>query len=204
MTHGFWHDAIIDKSFYALQNFRKNFDFVLIGGWAVYFYTKSLKSKDIDVIVDLDVLGKLKSEFNVYKNERLKKYEIKMGEFDIDIYVPFWSELGIPAEHVLKSSISLEGFRVPSKEVLLGLKIFCFRERKGTPKGKKDSLDIIGLLRSGIDFNEFSGLLVKYRLEYFRGELTELLNSFMEVKELGLKNKPYADLKKKILKSLPG
>jgi len=57
MVKEFWHNLITEKSFHLLQEFKKDFDFVLIGGWAVYLYTDSLKSKDIDIIVDLETLG---------------------------------------------------------------------------------------------------------------------------------------------------
>lgn len=81
--HKFWHDAVTDKSFYTLQSLRKDFDFVVIGGWAVFLYTQTLKSKDIDIIVDLEVLARLKNRFDVTKNERLQKYEIKFDGFDL-------------------------------------------------------------------------------------------------------------------------
>ena len=44
----FYQDLITQKSFEALQNLKREFDFILIGGWAVFLYTKDLKSKDID------------------------------------------------------------------------------------------------------------------------------------------------------------
>jgi hypothetical protein len=40
-------------------------------------HSKALKSKDIDIIVGYDELEKLKNDFSVFKNGRLKKYEIK-------------------------------------------------------------------------------------------------------------------------------
>ena len=96
----FYHNLITDKSFKILQDLRKKFDFILIGGWAVFLYTKSLKSKDIDIILDYDELEKIRKEFNLFKNERLKKYEIKIDEVDVDIYLPFFSKLGMPVEEI--------------------------------------------------------------------------------------------------------
>lgn len=58
----YYNDLITEKSWQTLQNLIKQIDFVLIGGWAVYLYTKSLKSKDIDIIVSYDSLSKLKSQ----------------------------------------------------------------------------------------------------------------------------------------------
>ena len=88
----FWHNLVTDKSFTLLQELTKCFDFVLIGGWAVYVHTKALKSKDIDIIVDFADLEKLRFAFPLVKNERMRKYEIKADGFDVDIYAPHWSD----------------------------------------------------------------------------------------------------------------
>jgi len=48
----YYHDLIAQKSWQLLQSLGKKFDFVLIGGWAVFLYTGALKSKDIDLILD--------------------------------------------------------------------------------------------------------------------------------------------------------
>ena len=119
MAKEFWHNLITEKSFHLLQELRKGFDFVLIGGWAIYFYTHSLKSKDIDIIMDLETLGQLKQKFEVYKNDRLKKYEIKIKDIDVDIYIPYWSDLGLPVESIIKETVSLEGFNVPKRGILV-------------------------------------------------------------------------------------
>ena len=88
-----------------LQALRRDYSFVLIGGWAVWLYTRRFKSKDIDIIVDMATLTKLKTHFPVTKNNRLFKYEAVQEEIQIDIYVPFWSHLGIPAEEVQAQAI---------------------------------------------------------------------------------------------------
>ena len=121
----FYHDLITEKSFGILQELRKKFKFILIGGWAVFLYTKSLKSKDIDIIIDYDELGKIKKEYDVSKNERLKKYEVKSGGIDIDIYLPYFSDLGLKAEQAQNYCQNLEGFFVPIPEVLLILKVYA-------------------------------------------------------------------------------
>lgn len=200
----FWHDLITDQSFYILQAFRKEYNFVLIGGWAVFLYTKNLKSKDIDMVVDTETLGRLKVNFDVIKNERLKKYEIKFDSFDVDIYLSFWSELGLPLNLIMESAISLEGFKLPSKEVLLILKLFAYTQRKGSLKGQKDALDIFSLLYNTdqIDFNKFSSILKNQNLEDLRKELKEIFNSATEIKELDINKKQYSDFKKIVYKNL--
>ncbi|MBU3935685.1 hypothetical protein KJ909_03355, partial [Patescibacteria group bacterium] len=73
----FYHDIITQKSWEELTKLGKTCKFVLIGGWAVYLYTKTLKSKDIDILTEYEELGNLRKIYDVAKNERLKKYEAR-------------------------------------------------------------------------------------------------------------------------------
>jgi hypothetical protein len=133
----FWLPWVIDKSFQILQNLRKRYKFILIGGWAVYFLTKSLKSKDIDLIVDFEELEKMKLELKIGKTEFLRKYECEIEGVSIDIYVPFYSKLVIPPEEIKKNTMLVEGFRIPLPEILLILKQQAEMERKDTIKGQR-------------------------------------------------------------------
>src|SRR3989344_3242484 len=144
----FYHNLITEKSFKILQDLRKKFEFILIGGWAVFLCGRALKSKDIDIIIDYDELQKLKNDYDVFKNDRLKKYEIKIEGTDIDIYLPYFSELGLKVEEIQNYRQNLEGFLVPIPEVLLILKIYAYLERKGSNKGEKDLIDIFSLLKN--------------------------------------------------------
>jgi hypothetical protein len=135
----FWNEIAIDKSFRILQELRKKIDFVLIGGWAVYFLTKAIKSKDIDIIVDLENLSKLKLEMEIKKTNFLKKYECEIEGVSIDIYVLHYSKFIVPVEEILKNTITLENFRIPKPEILLLLKQQAELERKNSVKGQKDS-----------------------------------------------------------------
>jgi len=200
MAKEFWHNLITEKSLHLLQELREDFDFVLIGGWAIYFYTHSLKSKDIDIIVDLEILGQLKQKFEVYKNERLKKYEIKTEGIDVDIYIPYWSDLGLPIDEIIKNAVSVEGFRLPAKEVLLTLKLFVYSQRKTSLKGKKDLIDIVSLLYiDNISIEIFKNILRENNLSYLKKELQEIFLSNTEIEELDINQKKFSDLKKKIL-----
>ena len=49
---GYYQDLITEKSWQILIRLKSKIDFVLIGGWAVYLYTKGLKSKDIDIVIE--------------------------------------------------------------------------------------------------------------------------------------------------------
>jgi len=196
----YYHSLITEKSFQILKDLRKKYQFVLIGGWAIFLYTKALKSKDIDLIIEYDELKKLKTDFSVYKNERLKKYEIKIEDTDIDIYLPFYSQLGLPIEEIKKYIRSQEGFTVPCPEILLILKTYVFKRRGASPKGKKDLLDIFSLLKSDlINWQIYHGLTKKYNFKSLNNDLKDLVGSVKPLAELNLNEQLIAKLKKKIL-----
>jgi len=198
----FYHDLITEKSFKILRQLKGKVKFILIGGWAVFLYTKSLKSKDIDIILDYDQLEKIKNEFNVFKNERLKKYEIKIEEIDIDIYVPYFSNLGLPVEEIQKYSQSIEGFLVPIPEVLLILKIYAFKNRKGRTKSRKDLIDIFSLIiGEKINWQSYKNLIKKYNLKNLDQELKNLISSTISIPELNLTEHQMSRLRKRLIVS---
>lgn len=196
----YYHELVTEKSFRILQDLKRKFQFVLIGGWAVFLYTHSLKSKDIDIVIEYDVLEKLRQIYTLIKNDRLKKYEINIDEIDIDLYLPFYSNLGIPVEEIQKYTQSLEGFIVPKAEILLILKQKAFFDRRGSPKGEKDKIDIISLLKSvDLDFRFYKKILKECRLKNYQEELKKLFESATQIPQLGLNQFQYSKLKKKIL-----
>jgi hypothetical protein len=198
----FWHDVLIEKSWAVLLELRKRYEFILLGGWAVYLYTKALKSKDIDIIVDYNTLGLMGRELPLKKNERLKKYELLISDVEVDVYVPYFSNLGIPVEDVAANIRVLEGFKVPTPEVLLILKQAAEVERAGSVKGLKDRIDILALLiYSEIDFNTYLSLVKKYSLYSYRERLKNLVETAdREFKELGITNpRQIRQFRKKLL-----
>lgn len=196
----FYHNLITTKSWQFLQTLKKKYDFILIGGWAVFLYTQALKSKDIDLILDFEQLEKLKKEFSVFKNERLKKYEARKEEVEIDIYVPFYSHPGIPAEEMKKFSLSLEGFKVPQKEALALLKQKALMSRKESVKGRKDLGDLISLFRlADFDWEKYQALVQEYNLKSLTLETAALIKKVRKIEELNLNPHQTSRLKKKIL-----
>ncbi|MFH1457268.1 MAG: DUF6036 family nucleotidyltransferase [Patescibacteria group bacterium] len=199
----YYQDIITTKSFKILQDLKRNYNFILIGGWAVFLHTQKLKSKDIDIIVDYAELEKLRKKFSLNKNERLKKYEIQLEQTDIDIYLPHYSDLKIPLEEIKQYTTNIEGFIILKPEILLILKQTAFSDRQGSNKGEKDKIDIISLVNmDNFDFNLYQKILKKYNLENYQKELIDLLKSVNEVFELWLNQYQYSKLKKKILKLL--
>jgi len=203
MTNMFYQQFLTDKSFTILSSLKKQFKFTLIGGWAVYFYTNSLKSKDIDMIVDFSQLEKFKNEFTIEKNERLKKYQIKIEEIDIDIYLPFYSDLGLPVEKIVKKTTSVNGFTLLEKEVLLLTKLKAYQDRGASVKGQKDLIDVISLvLLEDFDFKCLSRLIEKYKLKKYLDVLEKLILETKEVPELNLNQHAFAKKKKKLLEQV--
>lgn len=194
----FYHNIIIDKSFQLLQELRKKYNFILIGGWAVFLYSQALKSKDIDIILDYHELNKLKESYAVFKNERLKKYEIKFGDFDVDIYLPHYSDLGIDIEEIQKRSLLREGFNVPEVEILFILKLYAWKNRQGSIKGEKDELDILSLiLLPEFNWQKYLDLIKTFKLEEYHQGFISFLKRSRRVKALGINEQKMSRLKKK-------
>jgi acyl-CoA-binding protein len=199
----FYHEIITQKSFVSLQELKGRHNFILIGGWAIFLYTRALKSKDIDIIVDYPELAKLKESQNVFKNDRLKKYEIKTGEFDIDIYLEHYSDLGIGIGAVKSGAVVKEGFSVPRMEILLLLKLYAWENRRGSAKGQKDELDIFALA-SLPEFNwkNYKNAVEDNAFEKYNRLFEELIKKTREVKGLGINQQKMARLRKNILNQL--
>lgn len=199
----FYHELATEKSFKILQDLKRRFRFILIGGWAVFLYSRALKSKDIDIIIEFNELGKLRSRFDVFKNERLKKYEFKVKEVDVDLYLPYFSSLGLPVEEIKNYTQSIEGFLVPIVEILLILKIYTLNQRKGTTKGRKDLIDIFSLIKQEkIDWQAYKKLIEKFKLQELNKEFKKIISSQVSIPELGLSNHAMSRLKKKVLVSV--
>lgn len=199
----YYHDLITEKSWQLLQDLKSRYSFILIGGWAVFLYTKALKSKDIDLIVSYEELEKLKQEFLVLKNDRLKKYEIKTGGVDIDIYLPFYSDLGLSAEAVGEYIYRLENFIVPSLEVLTLLKMKALAERRGSVKGRKDLIDLVSLLNlDSFDFDKLKKIALKYQVADLLEVTAREIKAGSHLPEMNLNIHQTARFKKRILPCL--
>lgn len=198
----YYHNLITEKSFQILQDLKKKYRFILIGGWAVFLYGKGLKSKDIDIIVDYDELEKLKNDFSLVKNERLKKYEVKFGEIDIDIYLPHYSDLGVDIEKIKERVVSYQGFTVPEPEILLILKLYAWKQRSGSVKGQKDEIDIFSLITlPEFSWKKYLNLIKEFKFEKYHNYFINLLKNTREIRELGINEQKISRIRKS---SFPG
>ncbi len=199
----YWNDAITEKSWKRLQDIRGKFKFTLIGGWAVYLWTKNMKSKDIDVVVGFEDLNYLKLHYDLRKNDNLKKYEIKTEDVDIDVYVPHYSKLAIPAEEIGKHSSMIEGFQAANAEILLILKQGAEIDRRQSEKGEKDRIDIMNIvLNADVDFKKYSEMIKRYNLDALKNNLIQTIKGFKDYKYLSLSPRELKIKKELILKKL--
>lgn len=202
----FWNSDITEESWRGLQELRKEIDFVLIGGWAIYLHSRLQKSKDIDIIIDYRTLRVLESKYAINKNERLRKYEIKRDKYDIDIYLPNYSLLTIPAKDIVsRYSTSIEGFSVPIPEALVVLKLGAASERLNSTKGEKDSIDVLGLLfNAKLELPVLKKILSDYGLIRHLDLLISILNGFdkRDLAYLNLNENSFSKLKRRYLEDI--
>lgn len=199
----FYHNIITEKSFQFLQKLNQQYNFILLGGWAVFLYSHNLKSKDIDVILEYEELARLKEYYDVFKNDCLKKYEIKSGEFDIDIYLPHYSDLGTDIPLIQKTAQNREGFLVPKLEVLFLLKLYVWQNRQGSVKGRKDELDFLSLaILPEFIWQEYKNLVRENYLEALNKQFLISLKNTKKIVELKINEQKMAKIKKGILKEL--
>lgn len=183
----YYRDSVTSRSWEFLVELHRTFRIAVIGGWAVWLYTRQLKSKDIDIIVELPDLSKLREAFPISKNERLKKYELRRGEIQVDVYAPFYSKLGVPAEDIIRDARIVDGFRLPSPELLLVLKAVAWNARRGSAKGRKDFLDMISLLQvKNLNYAHVRHFLTTYNLAQIKALFVDELKRTTKIDELSL------------------
>lgn len=192
-----WRDELIERSWQVLSDLRSFADFVVIGGWGVYFWARKLKSRDIDLYIDQENFYKLQFElqqrsFALKRNVRLRKFEAVVGDVEVDIYTPFMCNLVIPCSNVFSKGLYsvIEGFNVAVPEVLLLLKAQAARQRWHSEKGVKDRADIISLLQ----FVDIKADILKQTLDKYDKQRTLLkvikdviMKSRIEYRFLGLR-----------------
>lgn len=170
----------------------------MIGGWAIWLLTKTLKSKDIDIIVDFKELTKLKEKFQIKKNQHLKKYELVIDEVDIDIYVPYYSDLGVPLNKI--KTITIQGFKIPEPQYLLVMKQYTYHKREG-PKKEKDLIDIFALT-TVTDLKKYLQLTKELNKPQYVNDLIALIRSFKDYQFLNITPRKFKLMKNQSLKNL--
>ena len=201
----FWNSEVTNDSWKELLLLSTKYKFVLIGGWAIYMYTRLQKSRDIDMVVDYEQFNLLSTDFEMRKNQSLRKYEIKFQKFDIDVYTPFYSRLSVPPQDLINNHTVIENIMVPRVEELLVLKIGAFDERMNSVKGQKDRLDIAGLaFYSSIDYVRLRNILDSYGKMSYIGLLIKAIDNIERrlLPYLNLNELSYSRIKKQTLEAI--
>jgi len=193
---GMWRDEVVERSWRVLGELRGFADFVLIGGWGVYFWAKKLESRVIDVDIDQENFFRLQSGLTqrghaLKRNVRLLKFEALINDVEVDIYTPFMSKLVVPCSDVFERKLYsvIEGFKVAVPEVLLLLKAQAAQDRWHAEKGLKDRVDIISLLKfADVKLDMLKQLLREYDTQHkLRDAITRAISeSRIEYRYLGL------------------
>lgn len=196
----FWQSVLTERSWTVLKELKDEFDFTLIGGWAVYLWARTHKSKDIDIVVDFETLSGIRKKYDISKNIHLNKYEIKINEIDVDIYVPHFSRL--PLLDGLGTT-NIEGFRVAGIEELLILKQFAEEKREDSLKGEKDRMDIFSIImKCDINLKRYKKLLNSIKRKDLLQRLINTVKNFSDGKYVGLNPRQLKLEKERILKML--
>jgi len=201
----FWNSNLTEKSWKILVKLKKTIpNFIIIGGWAAYLWTNQHKSKDIDIIIkNFEDLNALKKKYNLKKNDNLKKYEIKIEEIDIDIYVPFFSKLTIPIDKIGKCTAKIQNLEVINPEILLILKQGAEQDRETSVKGEKDRIDIMTLIcYTDINFVEYLLLLKKHGIDHLYPRLKNIISNFKDIKYLNMNPRQFKIKKQEIIQKL--
>jgi hypothetical protein len=118
---------------------------------------------------------------------------------EIDIYIPFYSHLGLPVEDLRKFAVGLEGFQTVEKEILAVLKQVALTGRKETVKGRKDLVDLVCLFRlPNFNWEKYQKVISKYGLAKSSATVVETLKRTTKMDELGLNVHQMAGLKRKL------
>ncbi|MEM0143247.1 MAG: hypothetical protein QXL94_04775 [Candidatus Parvarchaeum sp.] len=162
----YYSDAITEKSLQILQSLVSGLDFVLVGGWAVNFYTNNQKSTDIDIAITVDKLSYFK-QFGVKKYDNAPLYYAYIGETRIDLLVNGITDkmLTVPISSVLSDYVTIGGFKVAGKEILLILKM-CAYFSPDKQKIEKDMIDVDSMLfYAGINMPKVAEYTKKYKID---------------------------------------
>lgn len=171
MVRKYYNDFETDKSMELLKELSTAVDFVLIGGWAVNFYVKMQKSKDVDVVIPTEALAYFKA-YGINKHGINAFYSTIRG-ITVDIFVQGFSdrELTIPTNRILVAYNTIENVKVIEKEMLMLLKL-CGYFSNDKIKIEKDIIDVVSLLFYGeIDLNKVKRYIEEYNIEERKGRL---------------------------------
>lgn len=128
---------------------------IVLGDIATYLYSVHNKFNmelleddyDRELFIDIVNLKDLTDYYGGYdENKQLNKYELKIDDFDYNLYFEHDHSLLFSYDELLKHSQLILDIRVPAIEHLLKLELIAYENNKQSIKGEKYKHDIIKLL----------------------------------------------------------
>lgn len=172
MPMQYWTNEKTEKSLAALNRIAKEIDFVLIGGWAVYFYVRAQMSEDVDVAISYDSIEYFR-KFGLKDYDGINvKYTVLDDGTVIDIFLEQYSDndLPFPVQDIMSNYSVIGRIKVVSKEMLLLLKLWGYF-RFDEIKHRKDVIDVLTLLFYGdIDMEGVKKIADRYNIDHRRSD----------------------------------
>lgn len=170
MAIQFWNEENTRGSFDVLRGLVGKVNFVLIGGWAVFYYTRQQRSLDIDIAIGYDSVEHFMGYgVNQYEG-MLIKYATVNG-IVVDLFIEGFADkdLPVPVSEIMQHYITLEGIKVVEKELLLLLKTWGYF-RADEVKHHKDVIDAVSLLFfADIDLQKVRQYIERYNIPKNKG-----------------------------------
>lgn len=183
MARLFWNREKTSGSFAVLRSLVSDgLDFVLIGGWAVYYYTRQQESLDVDIAISYDRLEFFRNAGIADHEGTRIKYSIRNGIY-VDIFVSEFSDPDLPisVSEILKHFNAIDGVKVVDREMLLLLKLWGYF-RDDEVKVRKDIIDVASLVIYGdINLSRVAALARRYKIPARRG--ADVLLEYMDKAE---------------------
>jgi hypothetical protein len=135
-----WPEHVTRESWRVLNELAARLNPVVIGGWAVFLWTGSMKSADVDLFVSDADLWKIGAR--VRRHPRLAKYHACINGVDVYIYTPSVCKLAITAAEVFEKrwyALRRE-FNVLLPEPPLGAEVRGCRIEMGKPERVQGSV----------------------------------------------------------------
>ncbi len=169
MPKQFWTNQKTEDSLKTLEFIKVNVDFVLIGGWAVYYHGGKQRSEDVEIALGYDAL----SFFRKYGILDYGGINIKYSIIDktvVNLFIEEYADrdLPVPVSAIMNDCTTMDGIKVVGKELLLLLKLWGYL-REDMMKVRKDIVDVVSLLfYSNVDMERFKRYVDEYKIERHR------------------------------------
>ena len=208
MARQFWNEENTRGSLEVLRRLAGKLDLVLIGGWAVNFYTGKQKSLDVDIAIGYSAIEYFR-QFGISQYDGLNiKYSV-IDSVCVDLFIEQFADrdLPFPVSEIMENYVTIDNIKVVERSLLLLLKLWGYF-RSDREKHTKDIIDALSLLLyAGIDMARVKEQMDRYGIPARRApdvimEYLDIGDTLLDYLEMGkeeydrLKSKYRADIKR--------